>query len=46
VAERVKYTSVVIGDVVVLDTTKLVMAMVPLETVVSVDADVPTFLAT
>jgi hypothetical protein len=42
----VKYTSVVIGDVVVLATTKLVIAIVPLETVVSVDADVPTFLAT
>jgi hypothetical protein len=46
VAERVKYTSVVIGDVIVFDTTKLVMAIVPLETVVSVDADVPTFFAT
>ena len=37
----------VIGDVVVFATTKLVMAMVvALATVVRVDADVPTFLAT
>jgi hypothetical protein len=43
----VKYTSVVIGDVVVLATTKLVMAIVvEADTVVSVEADVPTFLAT
>ena len=45
-ADRVKYTSQVIGDEVVLATTKLVMEIVPLDTVVSVDADVPTFLAT
>ena len=42
-----KYTSAVIGDVIVFDTTKLVMAIVvPPVTVVSVDADVPTFFAT
>jgi hypothetical protein len=47
VADRVTYTSQVIGDVVVFATTKLaIAAVVPPDTVVNVDADVPTFLAT
>jgi hypothetical protein len=42
----VTYTLVVIGEAVVLDTTKLPIASVVAEgTVVSVAADVPTFLA-
>jgi hypothetical protein len=43
----VKYTSVVIGEVVVFATTKLVMAaVVATATVTRVDALVPTFFAT
>jgi hypothetical protein len=43
----VKYTSQVIGEVVVLATTRLATAAVVAEaTVVRVEADVPTFLAT
>ena len=45
--ERVKYTSVVIGEDVVFATNKLVMAaVVKAATVTRVDALVPTFFAT
>jgi hypothetical protein len=43
----VKYTSQVIGEVVVLATTRLATAaVVEADTVTRVEADMPTFLAT